>query len=139
VGNEDHRAEEKILHEEEQIEEHSFEDLAKGLAAGSISRRGMLKLVSATIFGGALSTLFPGVAEARRHRKRHRRKKCPPGTVRVVVKSSKQGKRRRLIILCVGQGVPTCPIGPVSGCAVGACICPAGTRCIGSGNGGKCK
>jgi hypothetical protein len=55
--------------------EHSFDELTKGLAKGTLSRSRALKLACAAIFGGALSVLVLPVreAEARRHR-RH----CPP-------------------------------------------------------------
>jgi hypothetical protein len=48
----------------ELTEEHSFDELARGLASGAISRRRALKLFGTTILGATLLPLFPGVAEA---------------------------------------------------------------------------
>src|SRR5215212_6407092 len=42
---------------------HSFDELAKGLANGSLSRRRALKVMGAAIFGGVLASI-PGVAFA---------------------------------------------------------------------------
>ena len=53
-------------------EVHSFDELAKGLAKGTISRGRALKLVGSAILGGGFLTLVPGVAEARTP-------KCPSG------------------------------------------------------------
>ncbi len=47
---------------EDTTEEFSFDELAKGLASGRISRGRALKLVGAAILGGGVLTLLPGVA-----------------------------------------------------------------------------
>ena len=62
----------EVRSREDTTEEHSFDELAKGMASGTISRGQALKLVGATILGGTLVGLFPGVAEARHHH-HHRR------------------------------------------------------------------
>jgi hypothetical protein len=49
---------------EELREEHSFDELARGLASGAISRRRALKLVGTAILGAALVPFLPNVAEA---------------------------------------------------------------------------
>jgi hypothetical protein len=41
-----------------------FDEVAKGLAAGTISRRRALKLTGSALLGGALLALFPGVVGA---------------------------------------------------------------------------
>jgi hypothetical protein len=41
-----------------------FDEVAKGLAAGTISRRRALKLTGSALLGGGLLALFPGVAGA---------------------------------------------------------------------------
>lgn len=45
-------------------EEYSFDNLAKGLAGGTISRGRALKLMAGAILGGGVLTLLPGVARA---------------------------------------------------------------------------
>ena len=45
--------------------ERSFDELARGLASGSISRRRALRLMGAALVGGALASI-PGVAQAAR-------------------------------------------------------------------------
>ena len=44
-------------------EEHSFDQLARGLASGSVSRKQALKLVGGALLGGVLASI-PGVAWA---------------------------------------------------------------------------
>jgi hypothetical protein len=41
-----------------------FDEVAKGLAAGTISRRRALKLTGSALLGGGLLAMFPGVASA---------------------------------------------------------------------------
>jgi hypothetical protein len=45
--------------------EHSFDELARGLASGTISRGRALKLVGSSILGAGFLAFIPGVAEAR--------------------------------------------------------------------------
>src|SRR3712207_2670249 len=47
----------------ERTRERSFDELAKGLAAGSVSRRKAIRLMGAALVGGALAS-FPGAAWA---------------------------------------------------------------------------
>jgi hypothetical protein len=44
--------------------DHNFDNLAKGLAEGRVTRGRALKTFGAAIFGGALTALIPGVAFA---------------------------------------------------------------------------
>jgi hypothetical protein len=55
-------------------ENHSFDELAKGLASGNLSRRQALKLVGGALLGGLLVSI-PGVAQAH-HKPDHG---TPPG------------------------------------------------------------
>ena len=57
------------------VEEYSLDELAKGLARGSLTRGRMLKLAGATLLGGVISAAIPGVADAR---KKKRRTRCTP-------------------------------------------------------------
>jgi hypothetical protein len=82
------------------MDERFFDDLAKGLDDGTVSRVRALKLLGAAILGGALSSfLFPGIAEAHH---RHHHKNPPP---------------------------PICGSSE-AGCKIGACTCPSGTTCV---------
>ncbi len=63
-------------HHEDATQEHSFDELAKGVADGTVSRGRMLKVAGTALLGGVLSAAFPGVAQARR--KRRRRFTCTP-------------------------------------------------------------
>ena len=55
-------------------EEHFFDDLARGLDEGTISRRRALKLAGGALLGAVVPSLFPREAEALSPRKRCRRK-----------------------------------------------------------------
>jgi hypothetical protein len=57
---------------EQPVEEHSFDELAKGLAEGTISRRRALKWVGAAVLAAAVPPLFPtqAVALSRRQRRK---------------------------------------------------------------------
>src|SRR5918994_651854 len=57
--------------------ERSFDELAKGLANGTVSRRQVLRLLGGALFGGVLASI-PGVAWAH-HWPDHA---FPPGQVR---------------------------------------------------------
>ena len=54
---------------------HSFDELAKGLASGSVSRRQALRLMGGALLGGVLASI-PGVAWAQPQG----RPDCPPST-----------------------------------------------------------
>lgn len=93
----------------ELTEEHSFDELARGLASGAISRRRALKLFGATILGAALLPLFPGVAEAE--------PRCPksgvgcyaicPGSKRsCVCIRTIEGKKRCVVPECAEPEIP---------------------------------
>ena len=62
------------------MDEHFFDDLARGLDDGTITRRRALKLVGGAALGAALMPILPKQAEAlgRRFRRRCRRKRGVP-------------------------------------------------------------
>ena len=62
--------------EQNQTRDHSFDELAKGLANRSLSRRDALKWVGAAITGGLLASV-PGVAWAT-HKPGHKQPPPPP-------------------------------------------------------------
>src|SRR5215211_7099050 len=51
------------LHREDNTRDHSFDELAKGLAKGSLSRGQALRWMGAAVLGGVLASI-PGVALA---------------------------------------------------------------------------
>lgn len=108
--------------------EHSFDELSREFASGNLSRGRALKLLGAALLGfGFLGGLFPGVAEAARLRRRRRPRRRP-----------RHRRRRVVVVRPPAAVVPVC-LGGQLGCAVSLCVCPVGTRCIGSGSGGFCK
>lgn len=78
-SSEDHQNRAVPESEEPAVEGHSFDDLARMMADGTISRSRALKLVGATLLGAMLSSLSPGVAEARRKKKKKKKKKAACG------------------------------------------------------------
>lgn len=58
------------------MEEHSFDEIAKEVASGALSRRRALKLFGGSLLGSAFLSFHPGVAEARKKKKK--KKKCFP-------------------------------------------------------------
>src|SRR3954467_9593592 len=66
---------------EQATEEYSFDELAKGLASGTLSRGQALKLAGTAILGSLLGSgvlgMVPEVASARPNRRRGRRHKKP--------------------------------------------------------------
>jgi len=97
----------------------SFDELARGLAEGTITRGRALKLAGAAVLGFSSLGLLGGVAEAR-HRHHHRHGggggggsvggTCPVGVA----------------VLCCGGSGP-----PIPSCGTpGTCLCPSGTTCM---------
>ena len=50
-----------------EVRDHSFDDLARGLASGTLSRGKALRLMGAALVGGALASV-PGIASAKPHK-----------------------------------------------------------------------
>ncbi len=141
---------EKLPHsydQEDITEEHSFDELAKGLADGTISRSRALKLAAGALLGGTLLALFPGAASAeiegnvgggggsggRRRRRRRRRRGGGGGGGPTCLPQDANCEA-----FCPGNGPRSC-----TACCQGACgfadrcCAPAGTPC-GAGTGTNC-
>jgi hypothetical protein len=58
---------------------HSFDELARGLASGTVSRRGALKLVGGALLGGVLASI-PGLGWAQGRQCPQGEHPCPDGT-----------------------------------------------------------
>ncbi len=67
---------EEVPHPADVSGEYSFDELAKGMAQGTITRGRMLKLAGVALLGGILSVAFPGVAQARHHRHLNFAQRC---------------------------------------------------------------
>ncbi len=85
MGTGDPLPEEAYHHQEDVTEEHSFDELAKGLADGGVSRRRALRLIGQALLGGVLASI-PGVAWAH-HKPDHpvppgQARRCPEGQVK---------------------------------------------------------
>lgn len=98
--------------------EHSVDELAKGLASGTLSRRKALRLLGAALVGGALASI-PRVAWAAKGGNRECVKCCKetfgPGPERGQCISA--GARGECPVTCDGNGGGECPPGslpPVS-------------------------
>jgi hypothetical protein len=86
----------------------SFDDLAKGLASGTLSRRKALRMLGAAVVGGALAS-FPGMAWAA---------PCPKTRVRCAGECCAEG-----VTACQGTGKnKTCGPVPVT-CPTGQTLC----------------
>jgi len=113
-------------------EERSFDELAKGLSNGTLSRGKALKLLGAALFGGVLIPLFPEQAQALTNTQR---RKCTRqgGTV------CSSGTRRSEV--CCPSGT-TCLAGPTccpSTQVCGSACCQSGETCVdGVCQGGGC-
>lgn len=68
----------KIFKREDALGGRTFDELAIEFADDTLTRRKALTLVGAAILGSTLVPLFPGIAQARRRRRRHRRS---PGSI----------------------------------------------------------
>lgn len=118
-------------------ERHSFDDLAKGVASGTITRGRALKLAGAAILGGGLlSTFFSQEAEA------GGRPKCPdsgpgcraqcPGSDCGCVKTT-EGKNRCVVPSCDGKRCRSsadCPSGQVCSTTARKCCGSRGPVCV---------
>jgi hypothetical protein len=125
--------------------ETSFDDLARGLASGAVSRRQALRLAGAAVVSAALVPLLPGTAEALTRRQRRRCRKrggticgsgrreycCPSGTVCGPNRTCPTPE-------CQPGQTQSCYTGPSGTEGVGACR--AGTRtCQSNGTFGPCE
>ncbi len=130
---------------EDITEEYAFDELAKGVADGTLSRRRAIKLVAGAVLGGGLLALFPadpaeaqeghvGGGGGRRRRRRRRRRggggggggpTCLPQDANCEA-------------FCPGNGPRPCTACCQGACGFGdRCCAPAGTPC-GAGTGTNC-
>jgi hypothetical protein len=116
--------EDSLPHDQEDItEERSFDELAKGLSNGTLSRGKALKLLGATLFSGVLMPLFPEQAQALTNTQRRRCTRqggtvCSSGT--------------RASEVCCPSGT-TCLAGPTccpSTQVCGSACCQSGQTCL---------
>ena len=111
----------------EETRERSFDELAKGLAAGTVSRGKALRLMGAALVGGALASV-PGVAWAAKPA--GERGCSTAGFTRVKGRCVCRGS----LLTPVGGGEPICSCG--GQCRVSCADCPSGTICV---QGGPCE
>jgi hypothetical protein len=141
---EDHNA--NHSHQERSRAELSFDDLAKGVASGTASRRKALRLLGAALVGGALASI-PGVAWAAKGGNRECVRCCKekfgPGPERGECISA--GARGECPVTCDGNGggecVPseaTCFPESSSGCQCVENLCTDTTTCVCCPPGGPC-
>jgi hypothetical protein len=134
-------------------EEHSFDKLAKGLAAGTLTRGQVLKLAGAALLGSVFGGLFglPAQAQSQRvggggggrgaphhhrhhHHHHHQGGRCPSGTTpcgKSCCTSSEVCSDKS----CTACGAPDQPCCANSTCTAsgttcnssGICVCPSGT------------
>jgi hypothetical protein len=109
--------------------EHSVDELAKGLATGTVSRRKALRMLGAALFGGMLASI-PGVSWAQTGRFSHG---CRiPGQVRVRGKcvceegTTLCGGSCCTTEFCCGGVNGVCCGNPNKTCVNGECICKPG-------------
>lgn len=128
---------------EELVEERSFDELAKGLATGAVSRRKALKLMGASIFGSMLIGLVPGAAGAKKKKKRKKKRRsstCPGGTIPCPARLGGKCCDIDLPLCCpVSTGGGCCPSNSPVCCPDGITCCPAGTTCTAEGTAYRCQ
>ena len=117
--------------------ERSFDELAKGLAGGTVSRRKALRMLGAALVGGVLASV-PGVALAKpKPGKCNKDKHCPSGQRCV----GGQCGERPPDVLCqtVGGEPLVCPPGSQC-CPEGGCVDPSvpGFICCPASPSGTC-
>ncbi len=71
----------EVTNREGMTRERSFDELAKGLANGSVSRGRALKLLGAVLVGGVLASI-PGLAWAQQGPPESRGRPCPKGAIK---------------------------------------------------------
>jgi stigma-specific protein Stig1 len=124
----------------EEPRERSFDELAKGLASGEVSRGKALRLMGAALVAGALGAM-PGVAFARTPPTRGGSGPCPTGRTNCRGKCYDLTQDRNNCGQCGnvcaesqlcqgGTCLGTCSPGQ-AGCGQNLCRCPERTHCIG--------
>ena len=136
---------------EDRLRGHSFDELARGLASGTISRRRALRLVGGALVGGLLTSILGGVAWAEPPEGRGR--PCPKGQPKcgdtccspedrccrgvcthVVFSRTNCGRCGNECApgedCCGGRCVPLNTEQNCGCCAQFGCACPAGVPCV---------
>jgi Stigma-specific protein, Stig1 len=125
----------------QQTTNRSFDELAKGLAGGTISRSRALRLMGTVVLGGVLASI-PGVAWAQQRGRGggggSAQGRCPEGTVNcrgkcVILAEDRNNCGGCGVVcpegrLCVGG--TCCPTERVCGSGTSATCCAAGQRCL---------
>ena len=128
---------------EDRTRERSLDELARGLASGTLSRRQALKLMGGALLGGVLAAALPFIArrdEQVQAQQQQGNAPCPSGT-----HPCPDGTCAPVGVLCV---CPNCPP-DMQCCPDGTCVvqgqtcgltnaqtcpdCPSGTHCCPSG------
>jgi len=117
-----------------QAREHSFDELARGLASGEVSRGKVLRLMGAALVGGTLASLSIGEAAAAPGGCKRDGKKCKESSQCCslnCVDGICQGGCRGTLVTPVGGGDPfcACTVFCVASCA----DCAAGSTCVTAG------
>jgi hypothetical protein len=112
-----------------EVEEHSFDYLARGLASSTISRGKALKLAGAALLGSAAVPFLAGTAQAKKHHhKKKKKKKCKQGTHLCVNPhdGSKHCCPKGTTCCVAGSGVACCQPGiqlcDLLGTGISACV-----------------
>ena len=107
--------------------ERSFDELARGLASGEVSRGKALRLMGAALVGGVLASV-PGVALAAPGPKKCGGQICPSGQVCLKGGGKPRcGCRPGNLVTPVGGGEPFCAC--FQSCAASCADCTGGTIC----------
>ena len=104
--------------------DHSVDELAKGLASGTLSRRRALKMLGATLFGGVLASI-PGVALAAKPQTSPGPRcspECPEGYTCTPPPQGGSGVRGKPLQRC-------CPADPQGDCCFSEDFCSNGECC----------
>src|SRR5919112_1376446 len=132
-----------------QAREHSFDELARGLASGNVTRGKALRLMGAALVGGALAS-FPGTASAAKGGgggKSSCAKYCntmyPGDNVAQETCTSQGAKGTGPCFACGGPGkpAPTCTTNETlntTTCQCEAATCTPDTLCSGACGTGRC-
>jgi hypothetical protein len=115
--------------------DHSFDELARGLASGDLTRGKALRLMGAALLGGTLASV-PGIAVAAAKPRPNGRKcktniqcvssNCQGGVCKA--QPCQAGETN-----CNGTCVPDCTSGQVLDSSTCTCGCPSGTTACGTG------